>query len=145
MPGTKRKMVRILDSGLFEKAKGIVLKFEGQMVAQGIKKPEKLSDSKINAIMTKTCLSLWGEGDDLYLCSAKRNFEQAVEIANQLADDSRHKLLAALAECLDMEIVYRREGNRCSFSFTRRDGKQMDLEIEAGTVSQSESEVVTVH
>ena len=85
MPRTKRKMVRILHPELFEKGKGIVLKFEAEAVKQGIKKPEKLSDSKINAIMLKTCLSLWGEGEDLYLCSAKRNFEQAVEIVNQLA------------------------------------------------------------
>ena len=85
MPRTKRKMVRILHPELFEKGKQAILKFEAEAVKQGIKKPEKLSDSKINAIMLKTCLSLWGEGEDLYLCSAKRNFEQAVEIVNQLA------------------------------------------------------------
>ena len=145
MPRTKRKMVRILDSGLFEKGKEIVLKFEAEAVKQGIKKTEKLSDSKINAIMLATAISVWGEGKDLYLCSAKRNFEQAVEIANQLADDSRHKLLAALAECLDLEIIYRREGNRCSFSFTRPDGKQMDLEIEAGKLSPSDAQRIRVH
>ena len=140
MPRTKRKMVRILHPELFEKGKQAILRFEAEA-----KKPEKLSDSKINAILLKTCLSLWGEGDDLYLCSAKRNFEQAVGIANQLADDSRHKLLTALSECLDLEIVYRREGNRCSFSFTRPDGKQTDLEIEAGKISPSESQSIRVH
>ena len=145
MPRTKRKMVRILHPELFEKGKQAILKFEAQMVEQGIKKPEKLSDSKINALMLKTCLSLWGEGDDLYIVSAKRNFEQAVGIANQLADDSRHKLLAALAECLDLEIVYRREENRCSFSFTRPDGKQMNLEIEAGKISPSDAQKIRVH
>ena len=145
MPRTKRKMVRILHPELFEKGKQAILRFEGQQEAAGIKKPEKLSDSKINALMLKTCLSLWGEGDDLYIVSAKRNFEQAVGIANQLADDSRHKLLAALAECLDLEIVYRREGNRCSFSFTRTDGKQIDLEIEAGKISPSDAQRIRVH
>ena len=115
------------------------------MVEQGIKKPEKLSDSKINAILLKTCLSLWGEGDDLYLCSAKRNFEQAVEIVNQLDADRTHKLLAALSELFDVEIVYRRQGNLCHFSFTRPDGKQMDLEIEAGKVSPSDAQRIRVH
>ena len=145
MPRTKRKMVRILRPELFEKGKQVILKFESEMVEQGIKKPEKLSDSKINAIMLKTCLSLWGEGEDLYLCSAKRNFEQGVEIVNQLDADRIHKLLAALSEWLDLEIIYRRSGNLCHFSFTRSDGQLMELTIEAGKVSQSESEVVTVH
>ena len=145
MGRTKRKMVRILRPELFEKAKEIVLKFEAKMVEDGIKKPEKLSDSKINAIMLKTCLSLWGEGDDLHFVSAKRNFEQAVDIVCQLADDNTHKLMAALSDWLDLEIVYRREGKRCYFSFTRADGKQMNLEIEAGQVSPSESQGVRVH
>ena len=138
-------MVRILHPELFEKGKQAILKFEADMVEQGIKKPEKLSDSKINAIMLKTCLSLWGEGDDLHFVSAKRNFEQAVDIVNQLADDSTHKLLAALSDWLDLEIVYRRERNRCYFSFKRADGKQMDLEIEAGKISPSDAQRIRVH
>ena len=145
MPRTKRKMVRILHPELFEKGKQAILKFEVQQAAAGIKKQEKLPDSKIVAIMLKTCLSLWGEGEDLYLCSAKRNFEQAVEIVNQLDADRIHKLQTALSEWLDLAITYRREGNLCHFSFTRSDGQLMELTIEAGKVSQSESEVVTVH
>ena len=46
MPRTKRKMVRILHPELFEKGKQAILKFEAEAVKQGIKKPEKLSDSK---------------------------------------------------------------------------------------------------
>ena len=72
MPRTKRKMVRILHPELFEKGKQAILKFEAEAAEAGIKKPEKLSDSKINAIMLKTCLSLWGEGEDLYIVSSAK-------------------------------------------------------------------------
>ena len=135
-------MVRILHPELFELARQALLKFEAEMVAQGIKKPEKFPDSKINAVVLKTCLSLWGIGDDLYLCSARRNFEQAVHIVNQLADESTHKLLTGLSEWLDIEIVYQRKGNRCHFSFTRSDGEKMARAIEAGKVEPSDSQLV---
>ena len=46
--GTKRlKQVRILHPELFELGKQAILKFESDMVEAGLKKPEKLSDSKI--------------------------------------------------------------------------------------------------
>ena len=113
---------------------------------QGIKKPEKLSDSKDQCDFVGDVSQSLGRGwRSVHLCSAKRNFEQAVEIVNQLDADRIHKLLAALSEWLDLEIIYRRSGNLCHFSFTRSDGQLMELTIEAGKVSQSESEQVTVH
>ena len=53
-----------------------------------------------------------------------------------------HKLLSALSELLDLEIVYQRKGNRRFFSFTRSNGEKMALEIEAGKVAPSDSQVV---
>ena len=89
------------------------------------------------------CVAL-GEGDDLYLCSARRNFEEAIAIVYQLTDDNTRKLLDVLSEWLGLEINYKRSGNRFSFTFIRPDGSEKTLEFEAGRVEPSDSPRVRV-
>ena len=62
MPRTKRKMVRILRPELFEKGKQAILKFEAQMVEQGIKKPAKTIRRKGQCDFAENvsqCLGRW--------------------------------------------------------------------------------------
>ena len=91
------------------------------MVAQGIKKPEKLSDAKINAILLKTCSLVSGARVTICIfAQLNETSSKRSRSSNQLDADRIHKLLAALSEWLDLEIIYRRSGNRFAhFSFTR--------------------------
>ena len=142
---TRRQVIRILNPEAFAKAKKAILKFDRRMVEQGFKKPEKMTDTKVNAILLKTCLALWGEGEDLYLCSAKSNCEQAESIVNQMVDSNTQTMLATLSDWLGISISYRREGNHFYFDFKRPDGSEKTLEIERGRVVPSESQGVRVH
>ena len=149
MARQKRKVVTILRPELFAEAKRLIRKFEVQQAAAGIKKQEKLPDSKIVAIMVRTCLSVWGSGEDLYLCSGRRNREEREAIVTQMVDENMGnlmgRLLADLSEWLGLEIVYKREGKRFYFTCKRPDGEILDLEIEGRKVSPSESQGVRVH
>ena len=145
MAKKRLKQVRILHPELFERGKQAILKFESDMVEVGLKKPEKLSDSKIVSIMMKNCLSQWGLGDDLYLCSSKNLREETVEIVTQMVDSNTQTMLVTLSDWLGLSIVYRREGSRFYFSFKQADGSEKTLEIEGGKIVSLESHRIRVH
>ena len=145
MAKKSRKQVRILHPELFERGKQAIRQFESDLVAAGLKKPEKLSDSKIVSIMMKTCISQWGLGDDLYLCSSKRLREETVEIVTQMVDSNTQTMLVTLSDWLGISIVYRREGSRFYFSFKQADGSEKTLEIEGGKIVPLESHRIRVH
>ena len=69
MTREKRKMVRILDTALFETNKKSIARFEAQTLEQlgGTQPKPHLSDSRVLAVLSKTCSALWGCGEDLYL------------------------------------------------------------------------------
>ena len=95
--------------------------------------------------MMKTCLSQWGLGDDLYLCSSKNLREETVEIVTQMVDSNTQTMLATLSDWFGVSIVYRREGSRFYFSFKKADGSEKTLEIEGGKIVPLESHRIRVH
>ena len=145
MAKKRLKQVRILHPELFELGKQAILKFESDMAEIGLKKSEKLSDSKIVSIMMKTCLSQWGVGDDLYLCSSKNLREETVDIVTKMVDSNTQSMLVTLSDWLGLSIVYRREGRRFYFSFKQADGSEKTLEIEGGKIVPLESHRIRVH
>ena len=136
MARKRRKMVRILDPELFEKGRQAILKFEKDMHEKGVTGSGTITESKAAAIMCATACSVWGEGSDFYIASAKSNLAQCMAIVSQLVDDNTSQVIGVLSEWLGLEISYRREGNLFYFSF-EHDGKELELVLENGQVVPS--------
>ena len=112
-------MIRVLDRDLFDTNKKAIARFEGETVEQlgGTQPKPFLSDSRLLGIMSRTCASLWGVGDDLHLASQRGTHAMVNKLVGDLADEHISELVKALAIWSGLEISYRREGSTFTFRF----------------------------
>ena len=113
-----RNMVQILDPEEFERNKQALLRFERNMVELGGIKGV-LTNSKVLQIMSKTCSSVWGVGNDLYLASQERTFEMVRNLVVSQVDENISLAVRALADWLELRITYSRKGSIFTFRYEK--------------------------
>ena len=118
MKKTKRIMVRVLEPENFEKNRQALLRFESQMVELGGIKGH-LTNSKVLQLMSRTCLSVWGDGKDLYMCSQQRTFEMITRLVVTAVDENISEAVRVLADWLELKITYSREGSNFKFRYEK--------------------------
>ena len=123
-----RKMVRVLDIAEFEQNKQALMNFESQMEELGGIKGH-LSDSKVLQLMSRTCSSVWGNGKDLYLASQERTLGMIHRLAMAQVDDCVSEAVKALADWLELKIVYERRGSNFKFRYEKLTGEFKELQL----------------
>ena len=131
MTREKRKMIRVLDRDLFDTNKKAIARFEGETVEQlgGTQPKPFLSDSRLLGIMSRTCASLWGVGDDLHLASQRGTHAMVNKLVGDLVDEHISELVTALADWSGLTINYSRQGQHLTFRFTESSGESKELRI----------------
>ena len=114
-----RKMVRVLDTQLFEQNKETILKFEKRLGEFGGGNSARMSDSKALSVMVRTCASLWGDGEDLHLSSEKRTLGMVAHLVVTATDENISQAVKCLAEWLGLRITYTREGSNFTFRYEK--------------------------
>lgn len=123
-----RNMVQILDPEEFARNKQALLRFERNMVELGGIKGV-LTNSKVLQIMSKTCASVWGNGNDLYLASQERTFQMVRNLVVSQVDENISLAVRALADWLELKITYSREGSNFKFRFQKQTGEFKELQL----------------
>ena len=131
-------MIRVLALERLEKNKQSIARFEKERVDQlgGIQ--PHLSDSRVLDIMSKTCESVWGNGEDLHLASQRRTLEMVAHLVVAGVDDNLCGALNALGDWLKVKILYERRGNNLSFRFEKPNGDHTELQIPIRPMRQPE-------
>lgn len=142
MAKNKRKMVCILDVENFEKCKQSILKFEKQRLVKLGGTSAHLTDSRALDVMLGTVAVLWGEGEDLYLASQRRNLEMVNTMVGDLLDEHTSDLVKSLAEWSGLKITYERQGSRVKFRFQEPDGASKELQIPLRRTEPPQNRVV---